>query len=91
MTDEELDQCTLELRANLNKTMMEFWEEHKNFSSKEIFIINSIVNSFMVAQSAFSLFKKDLGLKPMNDYIDNICENAKQQLQSIYDHIKKDN
>jgi hypothetical protein len=88
MNEKELYNKTTDLRRELYNVMKEFWKNNKNISQDQVFFINSIVISSLVSQIVYMLFKKDIGDKPQLDYIDQICEFAKEHFKQGKVHME---
>jgi hypothetical protein len=80
MKENDLIEVSMNLRRKLFTVLKEFWEDKKDLSQEHVFFINSTVISSLIAQITYFLFKKDIGSKPQLNYIDDICQFAKQQL-----------
>lgn len=82
MNDEDLISISIDLRRKLYEDLKEFWINKKNISQEQLLFINSVVMSSLVAQLTHAMFQKDIGQKPLFDYIDRICAIAKEQLST---------
>ena len=79
--EDDLRNKTLELRRAIEQVIKKFWIENKGLSMEEVFFINSIVISSLIAQIVYALFRKDIGTDPQCSYIDELCNYAKHQLR----------
>lgn len=86
----DITDISIELRRKLHSVMEEFWLSNKNASKNEIFTINSIVISSLIAHITWSLFKKDIGYEHHFHYIDELCGFAKEQLKDAQLLMKKE-
>ena len=93
MEEQELENKTLKLRRKLYTTMQEFWVENINISQRDIFLINSLVMSSLIAQITFMIFKKE-EVKELqekrNEYINELCNLSKEQLKHGTELFNKD-
>jgi len=80
MNDNEVIDASVELRVKLYESLKEFWMSHTNVTQEQMFFINSVVTSSLIAQIVHAMFQKDIGKKPLFDYIDKISNIAKEQL-----------
>lgn len=80
MNDDEVIEASVDLRRKLFEYLKEFWMSHKNVTQEQMFFINSVVMASLISQIVYAMFQKDIGKKPLFDYIDKICNIAKDQL-----------
>ena len=75
---------SIELRRNIWSILENFWAENQDVGIQEIFYINSVVSSSIMAQLIYMMFKKEgeESFKAREAYIDQIAKLAKEQLRS---------
>lgn len=89
MTEEKVIEISLEFRRKLFNEMIEFWKNNAGLLPEQMFYINSVVVSSLVAQTAYLMFKKDnkdVTLK----YIKTIYDFALEHLENFYDIKNKE-
>jgi hypothetical protein len=82
LNEEDLTKISIELRRKLFDDLSNFWADKKGLPMDQVFFINSVVISSLVSQTAYMLFKKNIGTSKPAEYIDQICKFAKEQLKS---------
>jgi hypothetical protein len=78
MEDDKMRTLTRELAFDLTNKMQEFWDRHKGMSLEDIFVINSLILSGMIAQVTNLLFLKNCGTEEPFSYIDGVGNKAKE-------------
>lgn len=79
MHQDKLD-ISVDLRRELFDVLADFWIKHPNVDREDIFTINSIVMTSLIAHITHLMFKKDTDTERLNDYIDSLCKITKDQL-----------